>query len=216
MRIIALSALLLVSSCGEPSTQEAADGTSNATTSSRAEPAPIDPGVYVPYKREQGFEKTFAKWGEEGVLRVQKLREGAAETVANNPQCDAVELAELSDSRSFPPDHPVVFVDCRNSQRFYLSEDDVGGSVATEMEKGARFSSSELISRCTDEVTSKLNLPSTFDRDLFSVSDRQGTSGNRVVEFTFEAKNGLGLTLPASARCIMTTQGRFEVNIIER
>jgi len=64
-------------------------------------------------------------------------------------------------------------------------------------------------------VKARLNLPSTFDRNFFSVSDYQGTSGNRVVEFKFTAKNAFGAELPASARCIMTTQGQFEVNIIE-
>ena len=180
----------------------------------RKGPAPIDPGVFRPYTKS-GYPKAFAKWGRQGIDRVQKLRESAARSVAENPQCDAVELSELSDSRS-TTDNPVVFVDCRNSQRFYLSESDIGTALSSEMEKGARFSSSELKRLCTDEVKARLNLPSTFDRNFFSVSDRQGTSGNRVIEFTFEAKNRMGMTLPASARCIMNTQGKFEVEITER
>jgi hypothetical protein len=211
----AFVALVMASS----SCQAPPDNTGNSLSSvptERVGAAPIDPGVYSPYVRENGWQKTFAKWGDAGVRRIQKLREAAAETVAQNPKCDAVELSEISDQRSNPPDSPVVYVDCRNSERFYLSEADVGGHLSSEKEKGARFSSVELIDQCTREVKSRLNLPSTFDRDFFSVSDRQGTSGNRVVEFTFEAKNGLGMTLPAAARCIMTTQGQFEVEITEK
>jgi hypothetical protein len=208
MRAFFLSLAVLLGACSPPSSGDSA-GQPNQ------EPAPIDQNVYEPYQRE-GFPKAFAKWGEAGIARIQRLREAAAATVAKNPKCDAVELSELSDARSSPPDNPIVFVDCRNSERFYIGESDVGGMVNTEMEKGARFSSSELVKRCTDEVVSRLSLPSSFDRNLFSVSDRQGTSGNRVVEFTFEAKNRLGLKLPAAARCIMTTQGDFEVNISER
>ncbi|WIA54308.1 hypothetical protein N6H05_14675 [Sphingobium sp. WTD-1] len=205
---------MVASSCQAP--PDIADNSASNISAQRVGAAPIDPGVYSPYVRENGWQKTFAKWGDAGVRRIQKLREAAAETVAQNPKCDAVELSEISDQRSAPPDSPVVYVDCRNSERFYLSEADVGGQLSSEKEKGSRFSSAELISRCTSEVKSRLNLPSTFDRDFFSVSDRQGTSGNRVVEFTFEAKNALGLTLPASARCVMTTQGQFEVEINER
>ncbi len=205
----ALSAALLVS-CG----QEPEPGQSETTNGASAT-APIDPGVYEPYKREQGWEKTFARWGDEGVARIQRLREAAAESVASNPKCDSVELSEISDSRSTPPTMPVVYVDCTNGERFYLGESDVGGTVLTELEKGARFSSAELIRLCTDAVRARLNLPASFDQNMWSVSDRQGTSGNRVVEFDFEAKNYLGATLPAQARCIMTTQGQFEVTVID-
>lgn len=200
----------LTASCGqEPKTGQ------SETQNAKPAAAPIDPGVYEPYKREQGWEKTFARWGDEGVARIQRLREAAAETVASNPKCDSVELSEISDSRSTPPDTPTVYVDCANGERFYLSESDVGGTVSTEMEKGARFSSADLIRQCTDAVRARLNLPASFDQNMWSVSDRQGTSGNRVVEFDFEAKNYLGATLPAQARCIMTTRGQFEVTVIE-
>ncbi|MBR2268482.1 hypothetical protein [Sphingobium sp.] len=213
-KIAYLALAMAVAACQAP--VDTAGGDAGNNPDHRSVAAPVDPGVYSPYVRENGWQKTFAKWGNPGVERIQRLREAAAETVAQNPKCDAVELSEISDQRSTPPDHPVVYVDCRNSERFYLSEADVGSQLSSEKERGARFSSAELISRCTSEVKSRLNLPSTFDRDFFSVSDRQGTSGNRVVEFSFEAKNGLGLALPASARCIMTTQGNFEVEIIER
>lgn len=211
MRIIisVVAAAAMTVGCGQSPT--ANGGQSEARTS----PASIHPGVYEPYTRESGFSKTIDKWGSAGVARIQQLREAAATTVASNPKCDAVEISDLSDNRSTPPDTPVVFVDCRNGERFYLGEGDVGGSVSSEIEKGSRFSSADLIRRCTDSVRTRLNIPASFDQSFFSVSERQGTSGNRVVEFDFKAQNRLGLSLPAQARCIMTTQGQFEVTIIE-
>lgn len=192
-----------------------ADATPPPATPDSAHPSPIDPGVYEPYRRDKGWSKTFAKWGDKGVARIQKLREAAALTASKNPACDGVELSEISDARSTPPNNPVVYVDCTNGERFYLGESDVGGEVSTELAKGARFSSADLIRRCTEEVKARLSLPATFDQSMFSASDRQGTSGNRVINFDFEAKNRLGLTLPARAECIMTTGGHFEVSIIE-
>lgn len=210
---LAALVVALAASCGpQPNTENKEQ---SATAKTRPAAAPIDPGVYEPYKREQGWEKTFARWGDEGVARIQRLREAAAATVARDPKCDAVELSEISDSRSTPPDSPMVYVDCTNGERFYLGESDVGSTVSSEMEKGAGFSSADLIRQCTDAVRARLNLPASFDQKIWSVSDRQGTSGNRVVEFDFEAKNYLGATLPAQARCIMTTQGQFEVTVIE-
>lgn len=212
MRLVILACLALAA-CGSPTPQAADEKPPTAETTKLA---PIDPGVFRPYTREGGWNKTIDSWGSAGIKRVQALREEAARTAAANPKCDAVELSEISGSRSRPPTRPVVYVDCKNGERFYLSESDVGSALTSEIDKGKRFSSAELITRCTEEVRAQLSLPSTFDQSMFSVSDRQGTTGNRVVEFNFTAKNRLGLELPASARCIMTTQGQFEVTVIER
>lgn len=209
--VIVLAACL--GGCGQAEEPSAQNEPAAPATAPSA--AAIDPGVYEPYLAENGWSKTVAKWGPDGMKRVQALREAAAETVSRNPACDAVELSEISDSRSSPPTRPVVYVDCRNAERFYLGEDDVKVGVASEKQLGSRFSSSELIEQCTEAVRSRLNLPSTFDRDMFGVSDYQGTSGNRVIRFTFTAKNRLGAELPASAECVMTTQGKMDVSLIE-
>jgi hypothetical protein len=176
--------------------------------------APIEPGVFEPYERS-GWKSLFAEWGPKGVARIQRLREAAARKVAQNPACDVVESSEIATMRSTPPNSPVVFVDCRNTERFYVSEKDLSSDLSSEMEKGARFSSSELIEKCTSSLRNKLSLPTTLDRNWFSVSERQGTSGNRVVDFEFTAKSPSGVSLSAKAKCIMTTEGNFELEIIE-
>lgn len=177
--------------------------------------APIDPGVYDPYKVEHGWEKLFAEWKPEGVRRIQRLREAAATTVARNPKCDAVAMSEVSD-RSIPPSTPIVFVDCKNGERFYLGEGDVGEQVLSQTDKGARFSNAELVRACTEAVQSKLNVPASFRSNMWSISERQApTTGNRVVEFSFSAMNRLGAKLPAKARCIATPEGDVDITIQE-
>ena len=176
--------------------------------------APIDPDVFDRYERRD-WPKLYSKWGENGIRRIQKLRESAAASVAKNPKCDAVDISDISESRSTIPDNPVVYVDCRNGERFYIDESDAKHMVNSEKEKGRRFSTSELIKMCTAGVKSKLNIPDSFSQSIFSVSDYLGDSGNRVIQFDFEAKNRLGLTLPAKARCIMTTRGDLEISVIE-
>lgn len=176
----------------------------------------VDPSVYEAYTR-QGYPKTFAKWGAAGVRRIDALRKAAAETVARNPSCDRVMLAELSDNQSSPPSQPKVFVDCENGQRFYLGPDDVNTPVSSQTEKGARLGTQDLVGRCTEAVRARLNFPSTMNRNIWSISQRQAqTLGNWVVEFDFKAENAFGRRLPASARCVTTPEGETDVTIVER
>ena len=182
----------------------------------RVGPAPIDPDVYRPYTREQ-YRRTFATWGTAGVRRIDALRAAAAEAVAKNPRCDRVEFADLSDSRSTVPTRPVVFVDCANLERFYLSEDEVDEAVRSQQEKSANFSRTQLIERCTEATRVRLNFPSTMDRNIWSISARQSPyQGNWVVEFDFKASNAFGMELPASARCITTPEGEMDITIVDR
>ena len=178
--------------------------------------APISPGVFERYTRA-GFQKTFDAWGEAGVTRIQNLREAAADQIAENPRCDRVALSELSASKSTPPNKPVVFVDCANGERFYLSERDLGAPVASQQEKSNKMSAIDLIEACTEATISRLNFPSTFDKSLFTTSSRQApTTGNWVVTFDFTAKNSYGMELPSTARCIATPDGQLEVSVHNR
>jgi hypothetical protein len=178
--------------------------------------AKIDPGVYEPYTKKV-FPKAYARWGDAGFARINALRIKAAETVAKNPKCDRVEIVELSDSKSTPPNNPVVFVDCANMQRFYLSEKDVGGPVRSQSEKGKQWSAGSVLTACVDGVKKRLNFPGTMDRSWFTSNVRQApTTGNWVAEFEFTAKNAFGAELPAKARCVVEPDGKLEVTINER
>ncbi len=178
-------------------------------------PAGIDPGVYMPYTRDQ-FPKAFSAWGQSGIDRIQELREAAAKSAAANPSCEFVDMVELSESRSTPRSNPVVYVDCRNGERMYFSEDDLAGEVLTEKQKGKILSGGDLIRQCVEAVRNKLSMPSTLDPNTWSISDTQGESGNRVIQFDFKAKSLMGITLPASAKCIASTGGELEITLIEK
>ena len=196
-KILAVFILIALSGCGSqtPTTQ----------APTRDGPAPIDPGVYTPYDKVN-FSRAFKAYGTKGIKRIDRLRVAAAEAVAQKPECDAVTVSELSEERSTPPNHPVVFVDCQNTTRFYMSEDDIGSIPESETERGARISSTQAIQACTEKVKSKLKFPGEFRKDYFTVSSRQAqTTGNWVVDFDFKAVNGLGMRLPESAHCTVDT-----------
>lgn len=90
----------------------------------RAEPVTIDSGVETPYTAE-AYEKFFLVWGDDGMARIERTRKGAAQIAARSFECDHVELSELSQQRSVYPDTIIVFVDCTNRKRFYVSEAEV-------------------------------------------------------------------------------------------
>src|SRR3546814_912224 len=116
-----------------PPNPEASSVTAPDTVESRAEESPqaassppqdagykaaIDRNIYDPYTREP-YPETFARWGDAGVRKINRYRIDAAELVSENRRCDFVDIAELSDTRSEPPTRVVIFVDCRNGERFY-------------------------------------------------------------------------------------------------
>jgi len=176
----------------------------------------VDPNVYDPYTKK-GFPKAYAKWGDAGFNRLNALRIKAAEKVAGNPKCDRVDVAELSDTKSAPPSTLIVFVDCANGERFYVSEQEVGGPLQSQTEKGKQWSAGAVLTACTEGVKKKLNFPGTMDKKWFTSNVRQApTTGNWVAEFDFTAKNAFGAELPAKARCIVEPDGKLEVTVISQ
>lgn len=87
--------------------------------------APINDDAFSVYTQE-GFPNTYARWGgEAGFARIELLAQKAAAIVARDRRCDRIELVELSNFESVPPDKLVVFVNCTNRKQFYFSENDV-------------------------------------------------------------------------------------------
>lgn len=91
----------------------------------------IDPGVMQPYRADY-FSSAGGDpgWGKAGLARINKLRVDAANTVLLNPDCGRVEMSDLAEKASTPPNHPVVFVDCSSHYRFIISEADIGHPVS--------------------------------------------------------------------------------------
>lgn len=66
------------------------------------------------------YPKLFAKFGNEGLLSIQKHDEDAANIVANLSECDEVTYVGYSETKSKYPDVIASFVDCKNGKRFYV------------------------------------------------------------------------------------------------
>ncbi|MBS0474137.1 MAG: hypothetical protein JSR28_03165 [Proteobacteria bacterium] len=78
----------------------------------------IAPHALSSYRPDQ-YPKTYATWGANGVARIVDHERRAAELVASRRECDVVDYVGLS-NRSIPPSRIVVFVDCKNKQRFHV------------------------------------------------------------------------------------------------
>jgi hypothetical protein len=171
--------------------------------------APIADGA-VSAITKQSYPKTFAQWGAAGVEKINTLAPLAAAQAAKSPECDRVEIVELSGNRSTPGKSIVFFVDCANGKRFYISENDLKttATAVSQSKKMETLGDADAIVRCETAIKTKLAIPSGFSRKIFSTSVyRAPTTGNTVVTFDFEAKNQFGGVLPYAARCVFTDRG---------
>lgn len=183
-------------------------GISLITTAAAAE---IDPSVYDPYTRDQ-YPKTFKTWGSAGVKKINKVRIAAAKKAAASAECDKVDIAELSDVRSSPKKRIVIFVDCANGKRFYISDDEVSipgdTPVQSEETKMRALPDNIAIERCEIALKSSLKFPSSYDPDWGGKGVyRAPTTGNVVVTIDFTAKNGFGNEIPQRAQCFFNSTG---------
>ncbi|MGM0422337.1 MAG: hypothetical protein ACQEQL_04465 [Pseudomonadota bacterium] len=184
--------------------------TSNAAKISEWAISPID---------AKNYPRIYNAWGAAKVKELNKLQQKAAEKAAKSPECDTVDIVALSETRSIPKQKAVFFVDCANGKRFYISDADLkeSGGVVSQEKKMAAYTDAQAIEACKDNVRSQLNYPSTFNLGAFSTSVyRAPTNGNIVVNFDFEAKNGLGAELPHKARCVIDDQGINPAEISRR
>ena len=180
--------------------------------------APIAPGAVSPMTKD-AYPKTFSKWGAAGMKKINGLAQKAAEHAARSPECDRVDIVDLSDSRSVPGKSIVFFVDCANGKRFYVSDSDLAGNntATSQTAKMEGLSDGKAILSCENAIKAKLNHPSTFDKKAFTtLVHRAKTTGNVSVTFDFDAKNGFGAMMPHSARCVFSDQGLEEATISTR
>lgn len=175
----------------------------------------IAAGALSNYTRT-GFPRTYAEWGDDGVVRIMKHERSAALLVAESPKCDLVELVGLS-SKSRAPDDVVSFVDCRNKQRFVISAADLEvGSVFSQAER-SNVSTGEAVARCQEAVRARLKFPSSASFGWLSSSAfRNETTGNVRASVEFEAMNSLGARVPHRAVCVFPVDGDAEVSISTR
>lgn len=175
----------------------------------------IAPHAVMPIT-QKNYPKLYAAWGATGVKRINELMPKAAEKAAASPECDKVDLVEISQSRSTPGKKIVFFVDCANTKRFYIEDTELANSAAAQSQtaKMSMLSDTQATQNCESAIKAQLTNPLTFNRKMGTTSvHRAPTTGNVVVQFTFEAKNNLGALLPSKARCVMTDRGIEEASI---
>jgi len=175
----------------------------------------IAPHAVIPIT-QKSYPKLYAAWGAAGVKRINDLMPKAAQKAAASPECDKVDLVELSQSRSTPGKKIVFFVDCVNTKRFYIEESELAGA-APPQSQAAKFSSvsdSQATLNCESAIKGQLANPFTFNRKMGTTSVyRAPTTGNVVIQFTFEAKNNVGALLPSKAKCVISDRGIEEASI---
>jgi hypothetical protein len=175
----------------------------------------IDSLAVVPMD-EQSWPKLYKAWGAAGVQRLNQLQPRVAVKVAESPKCDQVQAVGYSEKRSTPKVNPVFYVECRNGQRFYITETELAQQAPpqSEQERMAIVSDADVIILCEKLVKVQLQRPASYDRKVFSTSvTRDERTGGIRVEFPFTAATGLGIPVPQNARCLFTPNGEPEVTI---
>lgn len=178
-------------------------------------PVEVDPDVLMLIEGE-GWDRTRREWGAAGVAKINRLMPLAAARVAASKECDGVAVAGYSD-RSTAPSDPVFFVDCNNKRRFYVTEADLE-SEAPAVSRNAQVagvSSAAAVEACERSVRKQLNLPSSYDRDLLNTSVYRSPYGTLTVQFTFQAKNRLGVEANLRATCSVDDRGVQPAEIVE-
>lgn len=175
----------------------------------------IAPHAVIPIT-QKSYPKLYDAWGTAGVKRINDFMPKAAQKAAASPECDKVDLVEISQNRSIPRKKIVFFVDCANTKRFYIEDSELGTAapVQSQAAKMSSMSDTQAALNCESAIKAQLTNPLTFNRKMGTTSVyRAPTTGNVVVQFTFEAKNNLGALLPSKAKCVITDRGIEEASI---
>ena len=124
----------------------------------------------------------------------------AAELMSKNPTCD--KLVYVAYSSKGNPSNIIIFGDCNNGARFYLSEKEIT-QQNVPLSKKQKLEKMEvpLMNACDEIVKSRLTHPSTFDKSIF----RSGVTTDEyktTVVVGFSAKNSFNLELKYTAICV--------------
>lgn len=182
-----------------------------APTSTAAPAVMTDPKTKVsPYVFDANDKKDFPKLASKlgaSWSRLQPTREAAALHVAANPKCDFIEIAEASDNST--KSNIVIFVDCRNGERMYVSESDLKAGSSNQFQSDKVVDRASAIKACSDAAKSMTTHPELADMHIWSGSsfNTNKTTGNAHVLLDFDASNAFGVEGKFTARCIFPANG---------
>ncbi|AXN95898.1 hypothetical protein [Pasteurella multocida] len=161
--------------------------------------------------------KTYKAWGSEWIKKINDLGPLAGELVAKSRSCDKVVDIALSDTKSKPKKKIVFYVDCKNKERFYISEDDIKSQnkVFSVNESFKNIDSEKYYKACLSGIKSRANHPSTVETSIFGRAIGSTPTGGVLVRMDFTAKNSFGLEEKFTAACSWDDD-KSEINIYNR
>lgn len=172
--------------------------------------------IVVPYTKKN-MPKLYASWGANWINKINNMMPKVVEKAAQNPKCDEPEMVDIADNRSIVKKEAVFFVDCKNGERLYISQNDLNANAIVKAEsEQLEGEPSNYIQPCREAIQAKLQFPSSFDDELLSITARKMPSGNIEVIIPFTAKNGIGNELSYTGRCLITTRKEIEVSLENR
>lgn len=207
----------IVSMCTDDETQSSnADSAEqvadNPEASSKNESVKDYSNIVAPIT-QKGYPKTYNAWGKKWIDDINAAMPIAVNQVAKSEKCDEPIDVSLSDNRSKPKKEAVFFVDCKNGERFFISQNELNGNTVVEAESEKLADAHQYIRPCVDAIKQQVNYPATFDEKTLSIRAYKGTSGNVVVEVPFTAKNGFGVEIESMGKCVIDTQNNSTVEI---
>lgn len=158
--------------------------------------------VYLPMTKK-AYPKAHKKWGDDGFHKINALAYDAAKLAYQSKRCDEIIDVSLSDNQSKPKSRIVFFVDCKNKERFYISENDIKSKLTVQSvkEKFEKIDQYEYYRYCLDMVKKRANFPATVDSSIFNKIVRPSVTGDIVVQLEFSAKNAFGVEGKYNAEC---------------
>lgn len=163
--------------------------------------------------------RTFKEWGEEQVNIINKLRSDAAKIVSQSNECDNVDLSELSDNRSVIKKKIVIFIDCENGKRFYMSDKQINekSAVKTEQDFTKSINVEDAKIACRNAIKLQLLNPKSYDEPFFgfgaSVANKSLYGDRMTITIDFVAKSALGLENKKRGFCFIDSRGLHTVEI---
>ncbi|WP_241761387.1 hypothetical protein [Moraxella catarrhalis] len=111
---------------------------------------PISEHAFTEYDKEN-YPKVYQKWGSDWIERLEAHERAAADKIANSDNaCDSISFIALSDAKSIPKQEIVVFVDCANGERFFVSDKDLNKELKSQSEQA--ISDKVALSECRENA----------------------------------------------------------------
>lgn len=223
--ILLLLAIVAIASC-----------TSKSNEVDTAVEGDIKPDVVVPeikkqeersYKdvsyiiSESQYPKTFNAWGYRWIKDINRGMPYAVQYVASNPSCDEPVIADLSEQRSIVREKVVYYVDCKNGERFYIADSDLGDFKREKNLKESQENEeillnhkhSEYINTCEKAARQKENQEQNvyFDVNAKNIMINEKEEGRVIVTMPF-SYNLMGIdTIYKTAECTFNKDGTSSI-----